>query len=423
MEEQKWRKQVTLRLSDGFTMWRKVFSSNDKELSIKQRPEANVAPSTTQRIPSLQILNGAAKHSKKPKGHLDSTMCSEPEVQRSGSTECRVKGSSKKGFASIPTPRKRIPSDASTPKSLSKLDKYPARAKDNGKNHEKHQRCPSPYLGPNGISLVRQLTRDARKDRKRRRRKERREKKKKRRKVITRYPSMHIPCFPLPPIDQLRREFAETKEARLVTSNPKNGLIRLTNMIVEVQKDSIKKVYRNDGPFAFIAQACMETLDLFQKKMVAKTEDTDIAKFKRSSRKQPRELELINALRCIRERREKISAEVREMGKLNESMASGRLEASVCEKVYPLPQPILETAKFVREELIQSENLQNSHNKLSKIVMENLTIKLTERWMQFKKKSKERQVQRTMIELYNREIAGAGLPTVQSIVESLGAIQ
>jgi len=420
MEKQKWRKQVTLRLSDGFTMWRKVFSSDDKELSRKQGAEANDAPCKTQRIRSLQILNGAAGNSKKHKRHLASTIYNEP-VNRSVSADCLVKGSYK-SFASVPTPRKRIPSDASTPKSMSKLNEYPVRPEDDGKNPEKHQRHPSPYLGPNGISLVKQLTRDARKARKRRRRKERREKKKKRRKVITRYPAMHIPRFPLPPIDKLRREFANTEEARLITSIPNNGLIRLTNMIVEVQKDSISKVYSNDGPFAFIAQACMETLDLFQKKMIAKCKDTAIAKFKRSSTKQPRELELINALRSIRERRKKITCEAREMEKLNEWMASGRLEASVREKLYPLPQPILETGKFAKEELIQSENLQSSHNRLSKIA-KNLTIKLTERRMLFKKESKERQVQMTMSELYNREIAGAGLPTVQSIMESLGAIQ
>jgi len=422
MEKQKWRKHITLRLSDGFTMWRKVFSSDDKELSRKQGAEANDAPSKIQRIKSLDILNGAARHSKKPKRHLASTMCSEP-AKRSGSMDCVVKGSSIKSIASVPTPRKRIPSDASTPKSMSKLDAYPARQKDDGKNPQNHKRYPSPYLGPNGISLVKQLARDARKARKRRRRKERREKRKKRRKVVTRYPAMHIPRFPLPPIDKLRREFATTKEARLITSNPKSGLVRLTNMIVEVQKESIMKVYNNDGPFAFIAQACLETLDLFQKKMVAKIRDTAIAKFKRSSRKQPRELELINALRSIRDRREKIASEVRDMEKLNGWMASGRLEALVCQKMYPLPQPILETGKFLKEEAIQSENLQSSHNRLSKIMMENLTTKLTERWMIFKKESNERQVQMTMSELYNREIAGAGLPTVQSIVESLGAIR
>jgi len=422
MEKQKWRKQVTLRLSDGFTMWRKVFSPEDKELSRKQLAEANDAPSKTQSSKSLDILNGAARHSKKPKRLLDNTMCREP-VKRSGSTHCLGNGYSNETCASVPTPRKRIPSDVSTPKSMSKLDEYPARPEEDGKNHEKHQRYPSPYLGPNGISLVKQLTSDARKARKRRRRKERREKKKKRRKVVTRYPAMHIPRFPLPPIDKLRREFANTKEARLITSNPKSGLIRLTNMIVEVQRDSIRKVYRNDGPFAFIAQACMETLALFQMKMVAKSKDTAIAKFMRSSRKQPRELELINALESIRERREKVTSEVGELEKLNKWMVSGQLEASVCEKLYPLPQPILETGKFVKEKLIQSEDLKSSHNRLSKIVMENLTIKLTERWMLFRKDIKERQVQMTMSELYNREIAGAGLPTVQSIVESLGAIQ
>lgn len=419
MEKQSWKKHVTLRLEDGFYMYRKVFSRDDKELL---GAETNDILIKNHSVKSFNWNpNGVAKLSKKPQGHLESTMNNEPAVQLM-TPDYPAQGPDNKTFASVPTPRSRLPLDVSTPKSLSELYKYRTKPNDKGGNNKKRQH-PSPYLGPNAISLVKELIRDDRIAQKRRRRRERREKrKKKRRKVITRYPSIQIPSFPLPPLDQIRRKFAVTKEARLVRSNPKDGLIQLTNMIIKVQKDSITKVYRDDGPFAFIAVASVDTLDLFHKKMVVKSEDPAIAKFEYSSTTLPRELELLNALNCIRKRHKKVSSEIHTMVKLKELMASGRLEASVCEKVYPLPQPVLDTAKFAREQLIQNENLQRSHNTLSKIVMENLTIKLTERWVRFQEESKERQEQLTMSELYNREIASAGLPTVRSIVESLGAI-
>jgi len=422
MKEQQWTKHVTLRLSDGFYMYRKVFSKDDKSLAGNQGAKTNNLLTRNHSVQTLSwIPNGPTNTSKKPGVYLDRASYNQPPVQLCMTPEYSVTGSKKKGFVGVPTPGRPIPSDVNTPKSLSELDKY--HIKSSVSRNEKRQQYPSPYLGPNAISLVKLLIRDARYAQKRRRHREKRErKKKKRRKVITRYPSIHIPSFPLPPIDQIRREFALTEEARLATSNPKNGFIQLTNMIVGAQKQSIGKVYRDDGPFAFIAKACAATLDLFREKMIAKSKDSAIAKFERSSRKHPRELELANALKCIRERHDKVNGEVQKMVKLKEQIVSGKLEAAVCEKIYPLPQAIQETNEFVKEETLQNENLQRSHNTLSKIVMENLTIKLTERWLRFEEESNKRQEQLKMSSVYAREIASAGLPTVRSIVKTLGAI-
>merc|ERR1719317_694546 len=157
--------------------------------------------------------------------------------------DSQAHGPDKKTLAGVRTPRIRIPSNVSTPKSISEVDKYLPKPTEDERN-DKGRQYPSPYLGPNAISLVKLLIKDSKRAQKRRRRRERRERKKKRHKVITKYPSIHIPSFPLPPIEQLRRKFAVTEEARLVKSNPKNAFVHLTNMIVRAQKKNINNVYR-----------------------------------------------------------------------------------------------------------------------------------------------------------------------------------
>jgi len=423
MKEQQWKKHITIRLSDGFYMYRKVFSPTKDEIPTMnwnaQRNEVGT------RINSVETIGwvpgGTTSASRKTEGYLNQSTYNKPAVQLSMTQEYLPSGPDKKSLVGVATPARPIPSDVSTPISLRELNKYLALSYAKSAN-EKANQFPSPHLGPNPISLARRLLRDARKAQKRKRRRERREeKRKKRRKVITKYHSINIPNFPLPPVAQLRRDFALTKEARQVTSDPKTSFIHLTNMIVGAQKASIKQVYSDDGPFAFIAKACVTTLDLFREKMVAKSEDFGIAKFS-LPQKLPRKLELENALKCIKERHGKLSAEVRTMEELQIKIAGGGLEALVSKRVYPLPQPVPEIAVFAKEEHVWNENLQRSHSAFSEIVIENLTTKLTKRRLLFEEELRERQKQQSMSEMYNREIVSAGIASVRSIMESLVVI-
>jgi len=327
-----------------------------------------------------------------------------------------------KSFSGVPTPGRPIPSDVSTPISVSEFQTWVSKQQD-GQVNEKGQQFPSPYLGPNAMSLAKQLILESERAEKRKRRRERRMKRrKKRRKVITRYPLIHIPSFPIPHPDDLTRRFTLTDEARMASSDPKKAFVHWTNMIVNAQKCSIIKAYSYNGSFGFISEGCIATLDLFREKMIAKSNDKAIANFASCSRKLPRELELLNSLKCINERFAKVSVENRKMKELKVMVEEGSIKEAIFQRVYPLPVVELEEAKLVKEELVRTENLLVNRNKLSDIVLGNLTVKVTERWLRFKELAEDQQEQFKMHEVYNNEIANAVVPTVESILEILGAI-
>jgi len=410
MLEQQWKKKVTVRLSDGFYMYRKVLEPiNDNRLSkhkVVQREKIFTR--------NYNSANEDGRHTRDEKASLDkaATQFSNPGITTPET----------KSFIGLPTPGRPIPSDVSTPISIAHLQKFLPKECDNLAN-SKGQQFPSPYLGPNAISLAKQLIRDVKRAEKRKRRREKRaERRKKRQKVITRYLSMHIPSFPLPKADELRRQFVCTEEARLAASNPKNAFVRLTQMIVDSQMKSINQVYGGDGPFSFISKACLGTLDLFQEKLVEYSADNAITRFSSFSRKLPRELELEDAVKCIKERQSNVCSEVANLEDFKEKVECGSHLATLFEKIYPLPQLELEESKFVEEELKGNTNLILSHEKLSQIVLENITVKLTKRWLLYEDVLKERLEQRRMRKVYDREIANVVLPTLETIKGSLRAI-
>jgi len=248
------------------------------------------------------------------------------------------------------------------------------------------------------------------------------ERRKKRQKVVTRYLSVHIPSFPLPQADDLRRRFALSEEARMASSDPKKAFVRLTHMIVVEQKECISKVYRADGPFAFIAKACLATLDLFEEKLVAKCDDNAIIKFDSFSKKLPRELELADAVKFIKEQHSNVSLEVAKLQEFKEKVEGGSHMTAVYDKICPLPQLKSEESKFVEEELTQNKNLKKRYDKFSEMVLEKLTVNLTQRWLQYKKVMNQRQGQLRMRKVYDREITNAVLPTVDSILSSIRSV-
>jgi len=394
MLEQQWKKKVTVRLSDGFYMYRKVLEQLDENRLSKQKVVQREKIFT--RNYNSPTVDG--RHTQDEKTNIPDI--SIPET---------------KSFIGLPTPGRPIPSDVSTPISIAHLQKNLPK--------DKGQQFPSPYLGPNALSLANQLIKDAKRAEKRKRRREKRaERRKKRQKVITRYLSMHIPSFPLPKADELRRQFVCTEEARLAASNPKNAFVRLTQMIVDSQMKSINQVYGGDGPFSFISKACLGTLDLFQEKLVEYSADNAITRFSSFSRKLPRELELEDAVKCIKERQSNVCSEVANLEDFKEKVECGSHLATLFEKIYPLPQLELEESKFVEEELKGNTNLILSHEKLSQIVLENITVKLTKRWLLYEDVLKERLEQRRMRKVYDREIANVVLPTLETIKGSLRAI-
>jgi len=327
-----------------------------------------------------------------------------------------------KSFFGVPTPGRPIPSDISTPISVSEFQLWLSKWQDEQVN-EKGQQFPSPYFGPNDMSLAKQLIKESEKAEKRKmRRVKRTARRKKRRKVITRYPLVHIPSFPIPQPDELRMRFAFTEEARMVSSDPKKAFVHLTKMIVEAQKGCIIKAYCKNGPFTFISEACVEILDLFQEKMIAKSNDTAVAWFGGCPRVFPQELELLNALKCINKRFAEVSAENRKMRELKVMLEEGSIKKAIIQRVYPLPVMELEDAKLEKEELACNKNLLVSRENLSDIVLGNLTVKFTERWIRLKKLKEDQQKQFKMREIYNSEIANTVVKTVGSILELLRAI-
>jgi len=147
-----------------------------------------------------------------------------------------------------------MPSDISTPISVSEFQTWISKCQDDAQVNEKGQQFPSPYLGPNAMSLAKQLIRESeRAEKRKRRRAERMERRKKRRKVIMRYPLVHIPCFPIPQPDVLRTRFVFFwKPEWLLSSDPKNAFVHLTKIIVKAQKEFIIKAYCKNGPFTFL---------------------------------------------------------------------------------------------------------------------------------------------------------------------------
>jgi len=248
------------------------------------------------------------------------------------------------------------------------------------------------------------------------------ERRKKRRKVITRYPSIVIPSFPVPQPEEIRNNFAKTEEARRAILDPKVAFVHLTKMIVSAQMKSISEVYCCDGPFSFIAKTCLETLNLFQEKMVIRSEDKAVAKFERFSEKLPRELELENAFKCVNDQHAKVAAQISNLNDLKEKIEKGTLVVAVNMRTDRLPELGMEEALFAEEELVQNETLQRHHDKLSDIVLDNLSTKLTKRWLKFQEESKDRQEQLKMRKVYDTEIESAGLQSVGSILESFRVI-
>jgi len=166
----------------------------------------------------------------------------------------------------------------------------------------------------------------------------------------------------------------------------------------------------------------VDILDLFQEKMNAKSDDTAVAQFRGCSRMLPRELELLNALKCIKERFAKVIVENRKKRELKVMVTQGSIKDAVIQRVYPLPVVELEEANFVKEELACNKNLLVSRDRLSDIVFNNLTDKLSERWIRLKKIEEDQQKQFKMREIYNSEIANTDVPTVGLILEILGAM-
>jgi len=194
-------------------------------------------------------------------------------------------------------------------------------------------------------------------------------KKKKRRKVVTQYPNFQVPAFPTPNMNHVHMAFKDTPEAHDAKADPKAAFLTLTKMIVGAHKLEIQKVYKKSGPFGFLAEALCENLDLFERK--AGNIDPNIVRFKRSLELNVRELEVKNAVKCIRKKREAIKREIEKMTTLRNAKMDGSLKRETldmlgCSTVEP------NEVKLAQEKLAQerrekehAETLFKSHAKTS----------------------------------------------------------
>jgi len=404
-----WKKEITLRLTDGFYMFKKVPEDPEKVLitergalkkntKLEKMLPANEYTQTESYTP-YSLPDPYDQHSPVKKTPSKFRLSVAPVVSTPLTTTTKRYGQ----FNNL-TPRK---SWTDSRKWIS----------------TKGFQFPSPKLGTKLSPLSEQYALMAIKKRKREARKRRRrwrfseKKKRKRRKVVTVYPASHLPLFSLTKFDEVRRGFAETEEARCAKTKPKAAFRKLTEILTESQKRAISDMDTTSGVFKFIVHSCCSYLDLFLQKIGDNSLGRAEVSFKRLAETWPRELEIMNALDCIKNRRTKMSLEIQKMILLKQRIIDGSLKAALHEKIYPLPKQLTEWHWSTEAELAQSE-LPRHHDKLSNIINGVVTPQLSNRWLAVKLEAERKNCDARMSELYKNEIANAGLPTVESVLRS-----
>lgn len=347
-----WKRQITLRLPDGFYMFKRVPSAKAAAPTNPPTPPKpalrRLPGDPVQKNPPPILPYGSQAPSHIVAGNVQTPRLN-PDLQID-TPNYGVQGTD--DFKSAPSrpaesrqPLPPPPEDAEDPDAL---------AKNKGYQH------PSPEPRAAHIPLSKKLERDAEKQERKRRRKEKKKKKKrkrkgapqpaarKKRKVLTRtyYPEFEVPAFPSSRINEVHEAFAETTEASLSKEQPKLAFLKLTTMLIASHKKQCKKVYA--PPFDFLCEVLLSSLDLFEGKI--KDINDEHIKFTQNSGPSSHELELRNALKCVRKRRAITRTRTEEMVTLVESIKDGSRRREVEERLGPIPQPILASEEETTEQ-------------------------------------------------------------------------
>lgn len=405
-----WKKEITVRLTDGFYMFKKVPEDPENVFVIER--------DALKKNSKLEKMLPANKYTQ-TKGI---TPYSPPDRDNQFSSVKKTPTKSRVTCAPVvSTPL------TTTLKRYGQFNTLPPRKSwtDCGKwNSTKGFQFPSPRLGTKFSPLSEQLAKIALKKRKRqarkRRRRERSSEKKwrKRRKLVTVYPVPHLPLFSLTKSDEVRRGFVETEEARYAKTKPKAAFRKLTEMLIESQKRAVSDIYTTSGAFKFIGNSCCSYLDLFFQKIGDNSLARAKVSFKQFAETRPRELELMNALVSIKNQRTKMNLEIKKMILLKQRILDGSLKAALHDKIYPWPKQLAECQWSTEAELAQNATLPRHHDKLSNIITGIVTPQLSKRWLAVKFEAERKNSDARMTELYQNEIANAGLPTVESVIQS-----
>jgi len=251
------------------------------------------------------------------------------------------------------------------------------RAPDQGNaspTQNKQCQIPSPDPSRPAIPYSQQLQKEAEKKRRKKKKKKKKRKRKedgegsrKRRKVVRRYTGIQVPHFPSLNNDssKIHAEFAKTTEAKQARQNPALAFRKLTSIIVEHHKKEICKTYA--GPFTFVSDALLSSLDSFEKTVNAKAESANV-QFNRQPSKSSTVIRAQNGIQIINERRVEVQRRTEAMRNLVASLRDGSLKRRIETKLGDVPKPLAANGQTKEEAERASKELRAEHKTTSESI-------------------------------------------------------